>query len=60
MSVSSNSIDRFLNFALKIRNRKFNPTGICDEGDGLTAVNKLKKNKKNVDLNIFFINPKKR
>ena len=35
---SSNSIVRFLNFALEIRNRKFNLTGICDEGAGLVAV----------------------
>ena len=34
MSVSSNSIVRFLNFALKITK----PTDICDEGDGLVAV----------------------
>ena len=38
MSVSANSIDRFLNFAVKLRNRKFNPTGIGNEGDGLVAV----------------------
>ena len=34
MGDSSNSIARFLNFALKIRK----PTGICDEGAGLVAV----------------------
>ena len=34
MSISLNSIA----FALKIRKQKVNPTGICDEGDGLVAV----------------------
>ena len=39
MSVSSNSIGRFLNFALKLQNLNFNPTGgICDEGAGLVAM----------------------
>ena len=38
MSVSSNSITGFLNFAVK----KFNPTGIGNEGDGLVAVERLK------------------
>ena len=38
MNVSLNSIARFLNFALKIMKGKFNPTYICDEGDGLVAV----------------------
>ena len=38
-SVSSNSIPRFLNFAVKIKkNRTFNPTGIGNEGGGLVAV----------------------
>ena len=39
MSVSSNSMARFLNFALKNRkNRMFNPIGIGNEGAGLVAV----------------------
>ena len=38
MSVSSSSIAQFLNLLSKLGNRKFNPTGICDAGDGLVAV----------------------
>ena len=38
MSVSLNSIARFLNLLSKLRNRKFNPLGIWDEEDGLVAV----------------------
>ena len=34
-----NSNARFLNFAIKLRNRKFNQSGICNEGAGLVAVN---------------------
>ena len=41
MSVSSYSIAQFINFALKIRNRKFNPTSVCDEEAGLVAVHTL-------------------
>ena len=44
MSVSSNSIDQILNFALKLGNRKFKSTVICDEGDGLVAVNYICRN----------------
>ena len=40
ISVSSNGIDRFLNFALKTGNRKFHHIGICDEGVGLVGVEK--------------------
>ena len=42
MRVSSNSIAQFLNLLSKLRNRKFNPTGIGNEGDGLVAVKRLK------------------
>ena len=39
MSVASNSIlPDFLILLSKLQNRKFNPTGICDEGAGLVAV----------------------
>ena len=38
MSVSSNSIAHFKILLSKLRNRKFNPSGICDEGAGLVAV----------------------
>ena len=40
MSVSQYSIVQFLFFFSKTRNRKFGPTGICYEGDGLVAVHK--------------------
>ena len=42
ISVSANSIDRFLNFALKTGNIKFYHIGICDEGVGLEGVEKAK------------------
>ena len=45
-SVSSNSIAQFLNFALKIRNRKYNPIGIGDEGAGFVAMLKVGFNMK--------------
>ena len=41
MSVASNyeiALPDFLILISKLRNRKFNPTGICDEGAGLVAV----------------------
>ena len=41
MSVSSKRIAWFLNFAVKIKKQKVNPTGIGKEGDGLVAVYRL-------------------
>ena len=41
ISVSLNGNARFLNFAVKIKKKKLNPTGIGNEGDGLVTVIRL-------------------